>query len=460
MNIDWEKEGSSFRDLSGFVFKKGNVLYRQINFSYKENYEKLMNSGLYDYLVEENKLIEHKEIKLLTDDVYKIIKPNFIKYISYPYEWSFSMLKDASLLTLEIQKIALKYDMSLKDASAYNIQFTENCEPIFIDTLSFEKFNNIPWIAYGQFCRHFLAPLLLMTFVDMRCQNLIKSCIDGIPLDLVVKLLPFKTKFNPSIFMHIFLHSKNISKFESVKSLEVIKIKMSKSQHIAIIDNLIDLITSLKSPLKISEWSEYYDNTNYSEKSFLSKKEIVTDFIDKISPNSVYDLGANDGTFTRLASTKNIRSIAFDNDFIAVEKNYLQVKKNKEKNILPLLLDLANPSPSIGFANKERWSFSNRAKVDLTLMLALIHHLYFSCNLSFEKIASFVSEFTDFLVIEFVPKSDEQVQKIINIKNLAYEIYTIENFENEFLRHFDILEKVSIENSDRILYLMKLKGYQ
>lgn len=457
MNEQIKQEKSSFRDLSGFVFRKNNILYRQINECYKENYEQLMTSGLYDELVEKNMLVPHNEVRLENIDVYKIIKPKFIDYISYPYEWSFSMLKDASLLTLEIQKIALKYDMSLKDASSYNIQFDKNANPIFIDTLSFEKFNNIPWVAYGQFCRHFLATLLLMSFVDMRCQNFLKSYIDGIPLDFVAKILPLKCRFNLSIFMHIFLHLQKISKFDTAKNQNKLGLKLSKLKHFTLINDLEELIMSLKCPMKNSEWGEYYDNTNYSEKSFISKKEIVTDFIKKISPNLVYDLGANNGYFTRLASSKSIRSIAFDIDYLAVEKNYLQIKKNKEKNILPLHQDLSNPSPSIGFANSERLSFSNRANADLTLMLALIHHLYFSCNLPFEKIANFISSFTKFLIIEFVPKSDEQIQKIVGIKNLAYEIYTIENFEKAFLSYFNILEKVSIENSDRILYLMKLK---
>ena len=457
MYSELEREKSSFRDLSGFVFKKDNVLYRQINECYKSNYEKLMSSGLYDELVSQNLLVSHEEVTLSNVKAYKIIKPKYIEYVSYPYEWSFSMLKDAGLLTLNIQEKAIEYGMSLKDASSYNVQFDENAKPVFIDTLSFEQFEETSWKAYGQFCRHFLAPLLLMSFVDMRCQNLLKSYIDGIPLDLVGKMLPLKCKFNLSILMHIYWHSEKINQFEKTCNSDLHKIKLSKSQHLALIDNLKSLISSLKFPMKTSEWGEYYDFTNYSEKSFLSKKDIVTAFIDKVNPKSLWDLGGNIGTFTRLASEKGIPSVVFDVDYVSVEKNYLQIKKNKENNLLPLVLDLANPSPAIGWANEERKTFFERGNADMVLMLALIHHLYFSNNLSFDKVAEFVSKFAKTLVIEFVPKEDSQVKFLTLSKSENYDYYNIENFEIAFSKFFDIKEKFAVEESGRILYLMKGK---
>lgn len=457
MYSELEREKSSFRDLSGFVFKKDNVLYRQINECYKSNYEKLMSSGLYDELVSQNLLVSHEEVTLSNVKAYKIIKPKYIEYVSYPYEWSFSMLKDAGLLTLNIQEKAIEYGMSLKDASSYNVQFDENAKPVFIDTLSFEQFEETSWKAYGQFCRHFLAPLLLMSFVDMRCQNLLKSYIDGIPLDLVGKMLPLKCKFNLSILMHIYWHSEKINQFEKTCNSDLHKIKLSKSHHLALIDNLKSLISSLKFPMKTSEWGEYYDFTNYSEKSFLSKKEIVSNFINKTNPKSIWDLGGNIGTFTRLASEKGIPSVVFDVDYVSVEKNYLQIKKNKEINLLPLVLDLANPSPAIGWANEERKTFFERSSAEMVLMLALIHHLYFSNNLSFDKVAEFVSKFAKTLVIEFVPKEDSQVKFLAVSKFKNYEGYDVENFEHSFTKYFDIQEKVAIKNSERILYLMKVK---
>jgi hypothetical protein len=148
------KNTASFRDPSGYIYEENQEIFRVIKKSYQDNYDHLVSSGLYDELVEKNLLIPHCEVVNYSsnhEDVYKIIKPTKIDYISYPYEWCFSQLKDAALTTLQIQKIAIKFGMSLKDASAYNIQF-HNGKPLLIDTLSFEKLEVKPWIAYDQFC--------------------------------------------------------------------------------------------------------------------------------------------------------------------------------------------------------------------------------------------------------------------------------------------------------------------
>jgi len=202
---------SSFRDPSGFLFEKDGELYRQINVSYFKDYDMLMTSGLYKELIDKKLLIPHKE------QGYEIIKPEKIPFISYPYEWTFSQLKDTALLTLKIMKISLEHGMILKDASAYNVQFI-GCKPIFIDTLSFEKYKEgEAWVAYKQFCQHFLAPLALMAYMDVRLNSLFKSFIDGIPLDLANKLLPIKAKMKPSLFMHLSLNSKFQKKYSKSK---------------------------------------------------------------------------------------------------------------------------------------------------------------------------------------------------------------------------------------------------
>ena len=193
----------SFRDPSGFLFSQDGLIYRQINNCYKENYDYLINSGLYKDLLNSGLLISHKEVGSAyarSNDAYKIIRPEPLVFISYPYEWCFSQLRDAALLTLKIQKKSLQHGMSLKDCSAYNIQFKKS-KPIFIDTLSFEKYEaDRPWVAYKQFCQHFLVPLALMVYKDIRLSQLFRIYIDGIPLDLAIKLLPFYSYFNLSFF--------------------------------------------------------------------------------------------------------------------------------------------------------------------------------------------------------------------------------------------------------------------
>lgn len=196
----------SFRDPSGFIFFENGSLYRQVNIVYRENYDQLINSGLYETLVRLGLMVSHEEVDLhyaRTNSAYRILKPALIPFISYPYEWCFSQLKDAALTTLEIQKKALDFGMSLKDASAYNIQFLDG-KPVFIDTLSFEKYEEgQPWVAYRQFCQHFLAPLALMCFSDVRLNQLLRIYPDGIPLDLASCLLPLRTFLKFSLLSHI-----------------------------------------------------------------------------------------------------------------------------------------------------------------------------------------------------------------------------------------------------------------
>jgi hypothetical protein len=205
-----EKLSASFRDPSGFLFTDNGILYRQINRAYSKDYARLMDSGLYDRLIKASLLIPHVEADhapVESEAAFKVIQPERVPFISYPYEWSFSQLKDAALATLSIQKRAMKLDMSLKDASAYNIQFVRG-KATLIDTLSFEIYKEgEPWVAYKQFCQHFLAPLALMAYRDVRLSQLLRVYIDGMPLDLASELLPAKTKFNFGLLTHIHIHA-------------------------------------------------------------------------------------------------------------------------------------------------------------------------------------------------------------------------------------------------------------
>jgi hypothetical protein len=267
--------------------------------------------------------------------------------VSYPYEWSFSQLKHAALITLEIQKESLMFGMSLKDSSAYNIQFRKG-RPILIDSLSFEKYREMePWIAYRQFCQHFLAPLVLMSYKDIRLNQLLRIYIDGVPLDLTSSLLPLKTRFKFSLLSHIHLHSKSQKHFSN-KTTKKADRKVSKNALLGIIDSLESTIQKLEWNPQGTEWADYYDDVNYSSESLEHKRKVMAEFIDQLNPKNVWDLGANLGMFSRIAASKGIDVISFDIDPAAVEKNYLECNVKKEEKILPLLIDLTNLSPGIG----------------------------------------------------------------------------------------------------------------
>lgn len=449
----------SFRDPSGFLFFRDDGIYRQVNESYRENYEQLMESRLYSTLVDAGLLVPHEEVD--ADPVaagisYKIIKPRLIDFISYPYEWCFSQFKDAALATLAIQKWAIDFDMSLKDASAYNIQFVD-CKPMLIDTLSFERYRaGKPWIAYGQFCRHFLAPLTLMSYTSVRLNQLMRVYIDGIPLDLASSLLPMRTRLKFSLLTHLHMHARSQEKYADAQDETAKQVKMRKNALLALIDNLESAVKKLEWRPGKTEWGDYYESTNYTSASHEHKKELVTEYLDRVEPKSVWDLGANTGLFSRLAADRGIPTVSCDIDPLAVEKNYRQ-SKGAKTHILPLLLDLSNPSPGIGWKNEERLSLMERGPVDMVFALALIHHLAISNNLPLPRIADFFHHLCKWLVIEFVPKTDSQVRRLLSTREDIFPDYTQEAFETVFSEYFDIAESSTVEDSERTLYLMSAK---
>ncbi len=452
---------SSFRDPSGFIFTQNGEIFRQINEVYKSDYELLMSSGLYEELVSENLLIPHVEVeKHSRDTAWKVIKPQQIPFISYPYEWAFSMVKDAALATLEIQKRALAHGMSLKDASAFNIQFVEG-HPVLIDTLSFETYEEgKPWVAYKQFVEHFLTPLALMAYIDVRLNRMSAVYLDGIPVDLAASMLPFKSKFNLRLLFHIFAHATSQKKYSNKKiGKDVVARKFSKHALMGLLDNLEGAVKSLSWNPAGTEWEDYYeeDKNNYKSESLKHKGELVESYLKSIKAKQVWDMGANTGYFSRIAKNTGAQVLSFDIDFGAIEKNYRDIKKHSEKNMLPLFSDLTNPTPSVGWENNERLSLFERGSADCVMALAFIHHLAIPHNIPFAYLAETFSKMGSHVIVEYIEKDDSQVQILLANRKDVFDHYTKNDFEQEFEKYFKILKATPIKNSKRTLYLMQKK---
>lgn len=449
----------SFRDPSGFLFYRDGILYRQINRCYQDNYELLKTSGLYAALVDGGLLIPHREVDLSPADpenTYRIIAPEPVSFISYPYEWCFSQLRDAALATLQIQQLALDHGMSLKDAPAYNIQFHRG-RPVLIDTLSFEKYPaGQPWIGYRQFCQHFLAPLALMSRTDVRLGGLLRNYIDGVPLDLAARLLPARSKLSFSLLVHIHLHAKSQKKYEG-RTINATTGKVTLTALRGLLDNLSTAVRRLTWEPRGTEWGEYYEDTNYTPGGFEHKKRLVADFLAASSPQTVWDLGGNIGIFSRISAEKNIFTICFDVDPAAVEKNYRQCREEPRDNLLPLLCDLTNPSPGIGWNNAERSTLIERGPADTIMALALIHHLAISNNVPLANVADFLARLGRWLIIEFVPKDDSQVRRLLATREDIFDDYTQTAFEHAFSRRYEIIRFETIEGTKRTLYLLRTK---
>ncbi len=422
------------------------------------DFDLFTKSGLYDSLRKKKLVVSHESIPAASYDTPKpvrIIEPEQIPHISYPFEWSFSQLQDAALLTLLVQKQALKHAMTLKDASAYNVQFL-NGRPIFIDTLSFEKYvPGAPWQAYRQFCQHFLAPLALMAHTDLRLSQLQRVHLDGIPLDLTAKLLPRAAKLRLGIAMHLVVHGR--AQQSKASTHQKPKRAVSQTSLEAILDSLERTIRKLKPRRETTEWDDYYDKTNYSVDAADLKGQIIADLVEGLKLGTALDLGGNNGRYSRVLNNLGIRTVCSDIDPNAVEANYRHVREYKENLMLPLVVDLTSPAGALGWRNTERAPIHERLQCDAVMALALIHHLAISNNLPLEKIASYFREFAPYCIVEFVPKSDSQTAKLLATRKDIFPEYTDKGFLKAFGHHFKLLKEQRIKGTERTLYLFKRK---
>lgn len=448
---------SSFRDPSGYVFSDGDKIRRIIHPVYFRQYASLKDGGFYQKLFDKKFLVPHTEISNSGTEV--ILEAKKIPFINYPYEWSFLQYKHAALLTLRIQKLSLENNYTLKDASAFNIVFFEG-KPIFIDTLSFDFYeDNMPWKAYKQFITHFLGPLVLCHYYGPDFLKTLATDIDGIPLQKLSKLLPFKSNFSPTLFTNIKLLAKYDGKFSGADSARQASNNLSKGAQLKLLDSLYSYIENLDANAS-TEWDHYYNQINYSDASYLEKKAFVADWYDSFEGDRIIDIGGNDGTFSREISQAGLLIVA-DVDPNAVGQNYSKVRKNKEMNILPLVADVLNPAGGYGFDNTERFSLSSRLKalqLSGCMALAVIHHITLSGNIPFHFSARYFAGLAPNLLIEFPDREDSWVQFLLKSKREFeghFDFYNEENFEKEYAVYFEIRKKHKITGAHRILYSLK-----
>jgi len=451
---------ASFRDPSGYIFHDGETLRRAVNPIYFPQYNKLKDAGLFKTLIKKGLLIGHEETSASEEKI--VLTPEPIPFITNPYEWSFEQFKHAALLTLQIQKYALSKGFILKDASAYNVTFHKG-KPVFIDTLSFDFYEeDTPWRAYKQFITHFFGPLVLAKYHGTEIFKMLQTNIDGLPVKLIASMLPAKTKLSSTLYTNIHLLAKMENKHSEDYKAETKVAKLSKKAQDNIITNLFNFIKKLELN-EASEWGDYYEKTNYDDQAFEAKKELIKEWVLPMNIEKLIDVGGNDGTFARtvLSDVKDV--LVTDIDSNAVGYNYHQVQKNGEQNMLPFVCDVLQPAPGIGFNNTERNSLIERLKnyaPDVTLALALIHHITLSGNVPFEKSAEFFAKFSKHLIIEFPKREDSWVESLLVRKREFinhFDFYNETDFEKGYSQYFSIEKKEVIEGTHRVLYLLQVK---
>ncbi|MCY3895531.1 MAG: SAM-dependent methyltransferase [Chloroflexi bacterium] len=448
----------SFRDPAGFVFQRDGTFYRQVNRAYESTFNALMTSGLYAQLAGQGLLIPHEDADpglAPEPDAFAVIRPEQLGFVSYPFEWSFSQLKAAALTTLQLQRQALSYGLSLKDASAYNIQLHDG-RPTLIDTLSFEPYEpGLPWVGYRQFCQQFLAPLALMAYRDVRLGTLLQGHLDGLPLDLAVRLLPWRTRLRPGLLMHLHLHSRAQARHaDSARNRDSLKGRMSQRRLEALLESLESTVRRLSWNPDETPWASYGDQSSYSDAGQADKERLVAEYLATTEAESVWDLGGNVGIFSRIAAARDVPVVSIDSDAGAIDLNYRRMAERGERSLYPIVADLTSPSPALGWDNREVRSLTERGPAGLVMGLALIHHLAIGNNTRFERLAEFFASLGRSLLIEFVPPDDPMVLRLLAMRNHTFPWYTQGDFEGAFDRYFTVRRTDAVVDSKRRLYLM------
>jgi ribosomal protein L11 methylase PrmA len=461
-----ERDPASYRDPSGFIFRRDGVLYRQINAVFADDWRAFHDSGLYGALMEQRLLVAHESVgtdAAAAPGAVDIIRPEPIPFLSFPYEWSFSQLRDAALLTLRAQQIALERGMTLKDASAFNVQFIGS-RPILIDSLSFERAEEgAPWVAYRQFCEHFLAPLALVAYGDARAALLMRDLPDGIPVDLASSLLPGRTRLRFGLLSHLHMHAGAQRRAARAQvatdaggSPPARGRRMSSLQQRALLDSLRRTIDGLRWEPETT-WSGYEGTTSYTPEAAQSKRRIVGEMLDRFGGEWAWDIGANTGDFSEIAASGGRRVVAVDSDPGAAELHYRRLRDRGDERIWSVVGDLRAPSPSVGWDLAERPSLFERGNADVVIALALVHHLAIGGNVPLGAIAATFARLAPRLIVEFVPKEDSQVQRMLATREDVFADYSLDHFRVALDRHYVAVTEESIPGSIRTLLALRLR---
>ncbi len=462
-------EPGSFRDRDSRVVVTDEAIYRALSPEGTEDWEAFSASPLLGQLTASGQLIGTRVVgtevlgdltDLLPTGVEKVLEHDRIPFVSYPYEWTFSMLQDAAKLQLELGIAAIDAGLTLKDATPYNVQYLGS-RPTFIDIGSFEKITEgEPWIAYRQFCMLYLYPLLFQAHKDIPFQPWMRGSIDGIqPID-AIKVFSLRDRLRRGVFLHTSLHARldrranksGPGSAEANKQTRQVKPKQIQAQ----LQSMHRLISKLKWKAGETSWSGYRQSNTYSDDDDRRKQSFVAEVAAEERPALTWDMGCNDGAYSRIAAENSERVVAFDFDHATVEALYRSLKEEGNTRILPLVSNLADPSPALGWRGLERKTLVDRGAPDLMLALALIHHVSISANIPIADFLQWARDMGTTLLIEFPKRTDPMVRALLaNKHDGANPDYEEGNFERELEKRFTVERREELPSGDRILFLAK-----
>jgi len=456
-------DSGSFRDRDGRVYHVDARIIRGLSVAALADFETLRSKKFYGRFLERGQLVASKDLapeQVPLPQDHKEQWAGFIEHpripvISYPYEWTFGMLRDAALLQLDLVEAAILEDMTLKDATPYNIQFV-GARPVFIDIPSFETMQaGTPWAGYRQFCEMYLFPLMLQAYKGIAFQPLMRGSIDGVGVQTAARLFGLRDRFRSGVLSHVWLQSKLDRRYASTDRDVRTELKSAgfhKELILANLRKLRKLVSRLQWRGEDSEWGAYEEFHNYSASDHALKESFIEECVAASGAACVWDIGCNTGQFSKIAARHAGQVLAMDLDHFAVERLYREIRSEEQRNVLTLVQNIVDPSPSWGWRNRERSDLRSRARPDLVLCLALIHHVVISANIPLDEFIGWLAELTDQLVIEYVSRDDDKVKTLLRNKQDKYSDYSRERLEQALGRHFAIRRQQTLESGNRFLY--------
>lgn len=441
----------SFRDPDGRVFRIGEKVFRSVTGSAARNFARAEEAGVMRKLVDRGQLVDFTDVteqasKVGIEQADVLLSHPQIPFISYPYEWSFSLHKAAALAHLDLHLELLSEDFTLVDATAYNMQF-DGTRPVHIDHLSIRPYEDGEiWAAHRQFCMQFLNPLLMWSMLDLQPNHWFRGSLEGIAPEDLAKLVPLRKRLNWTVLTHVIAQAtlQNRSVQSTTGSSRYREARLPRSSFEGMLRGLRGAIAKMEVPSHKTVWGEYANNTSYAAPEAEAKHDLVKEAVAAIKPGLLYDIGCNTGDYSKSALEAGAgKVIGFDFDHGALEIAFKRAQL-EQLDLLPLWLDAANPSPSQGWGEAERMGLSKRAKPDALLALAFIHHIAIGRNVPLDMAVDWLVSLAPAGVIEFPHKEDPMVQLLLSQRPDIFPDYHNDTFANLLSQRAQIVKAVDV----------------
>lgn len=453
-------DDGSFRDPDSQVVHVDGRVLRRLSGAGRRDWEALSRARFFEQAVAGGRLVATTELPPGTgpaDGWDGVLEHERLPFVTYPFEWTFGMLAAATVVHLELLRDALAEGLTTKDGYAYNVQW-RGVEPVFIDVSSFTRYTGGPWAGYRQFCETFLNPLMLQSFVGVDFQPWLRGRLEGIPVQDMRRLLSARHLLRPGVLRHVVLHAhfdRSAREATSSTRSALAQAGFDRDVVLATVEKLLGLVRQLSWRPEPSAWTSYRTSNTYRGEDRSTKQAFAEKVASSVRPQLVWDLGCNDGTYAKAVADHAGLVVAIDGDHATAELLYRSLRATSVRNVVPLVVDLTDPSPSLGWRNRERPGLLQRPRPDLVLCLALLHHLTIVGNIPLAQVVEWLAGLAPVAVVEFVDRTDPMVAQLLASKPVPHTDYSRARFEHEVARHYQVEAREELSSGTRTLYALK-----